>query len=550
MQKQELRLSLWMQTSKNLDHLGLISGMIDELGLVDSLNGLLQTDGIERDVSLGILCKSLIINGLGFTQRTLYMVSSFFSDKPVEALLGPGIEASQLNDTVLGRCLDVIYERGCTALYASLVPQICRHLGLSTKFAHMDSTDFHVDGVYNSQEDPSSLEDAKVIHLTQGYSRDHRPDLNQVVLNLIVENQAGIPLHMQALDGNTSDRTAFHDTVKVHVGQLQNVVGFDYLVMDSAGYTTATLLACQGLSLWISRVPETLLESKLVVGAEYGTWLSLKEGYRYVPLRSTYAGIGQRWLLVFSQEAYVRELNTLKKNFAKGSEQECKAFLRLCNVAYGDAGTASKDLEKFIKGCKFISVNRLGMKEMPVFDKRGRPSKNAVPVSTAYYIQGAAYTDRAAFDGMARKKGRFIIATNEMDEAKLSDIELLEGYKGQSKVERGFRFLKDPQFLASTMFVKKPERVEALLFIMTLSLTVYAALEYRIRQELQRQETTLPNQLGKQVKNPTTRWVFQLFNGIHVLLGQEKTSVLNLKPVTIKIINLLGYNYQKYYLMI
>jgi transposase len=120
--------------------------MIDELGLVDSLNTLLETDGVKRDVSLGILCKALIINGLGFTQRTLYMVSSFFSDKPVAELLGAGIEAEQLNDTVLGRCLDTLYERGCTGLYASLVPQICSVLGLVPKFAHMDSTDFHVFG--------------------------------------------------------------------------------------------------------------------------------------------------------------------------------------------------------------------------------------------------------------------------------------------------------------------------------------------------------------------------------------------------------------------
>jgi transposase len=540
-----------MQTSKSLDHLGLVSGMIDELGLVESLNTLLQTDGIQRDVSLGVLCKALILNGLGFTQRTLYMVSSFFSDKPVAELLGPGIEASQLNDTVLGRCLDNIYECGCTGLYASLVPQICKNLGLTPKFAHMDSTDFHVDGVYNSQEDPSAVEAAKVVHLTQGYSRDHRPDLNQVVLNLIVENQAGIPLHMQALDGNTSDRTAFHDTVTGHVAQLRNVLpGMEYLVMDSAGYTMATLLACEGLTLWISRVPETLSESRSVIGADYETWLPLKEGYDYVPLTGGYADIAQRWLLVFSQEAYGRELVTLKKHFAKGGEQEHKAFLRLCNVAYGDEKTARKDLEKFIKGCKFLSINVLDMRKVPVFDKRGRPAKDAVATSAAYYIQGVAYTDRAVFDGMARKKGRFIIATNEMDCSKLSDKELFEGYKGQSKVERGFRFLKDPQFLASAMFVKKPERVEALLFIMTLSLTVYAALEYRIREELRKQGATLPNQLGKDVKNPTTRWVFQMFNGIHVLFGQEKPSVLNLKPNTLKIINLLGENYKKYYLLI
>ena len=66
----------------------------------------------------------------------------------------------------------------------------------------MDSTDFHLEGIYNSKE---VAVNEHLIHLRPGYSRDKRPDLNQVVLNLIVENQAGIALHMEGLDGNTSD---------------------------------------------------------------------------------------------------------------------------------------------------------------------------------------------------------------------------------------------------------------------------------------------------------------------------------------------------------
>ena len=189
-------------SSKSLAHLGIVSGMIDELGIVEAIDNQLQIDGKERDVSLGILCKALILNGLGFTQRTLYMVSTFFEDKPIEVLLGDGIEASQLNDTTLGRCLDAIHSYGCTTLYANVAAQICERLGLEPKTAHLDSTDFHVEGVYNSRE---VAVNEHLIHLRPGYSRDKRPDLNQVVLNLIVENQAGIALHMQGLDGNTSD---------------------------------------------------------------------------------------------------------------------------------------------------------------------------------------------------------------------------------------------------------------------------------------------------------------------------------------------------------
>ena len=58
-----------------------------------------------------------------------------------------------------------------------------------------------------------------------------------------------------------------------------------------------------------------------------------------------------------------------------------------------------------------------------------------------------------------------------------SPQELLDGYKGHVQAERGFRFLKDPQFLASSLYRKKPERIMALLMVMTVCLLVYAALE-------------------------------------------------------------------------
>lgn len=101
--------------------------------------------------------------------------------------------------------------------------------------------------------------------------------------------------------------------------------------------------------------------------------------------------------------------------------------------------------------------------------------------------------------------------------------------------------------MASSLFVKKPERVEALLFVMTLCLTVYAALEYKLRQQLEQQKQTIPNQLGKPITNPTMRWVFALFTGIHILYGMPQLMVLNLKPIHDQVVTLLGTPYKKCY---
>jgi len=124
----------------------------------------------------------------------------------------------------------------------------------------MDSTDFHVDGVYNSNHEPE--EDSSTVYITRGYSRDHRPDLNQVVLNMITENQAGIPLHMEVLNGNCSDKSAFKETISKHLNELQNIAPSSFIVMDSAGYTKEGIAEFSNLTNWISRVPESIKEAK------------------------------------------------------------------------------------------------------------------------------------------------------------------------------------------------------------------------------------------------------------------------------------------------
>ena len=135
-----------------------------------------------------------------------------------------------------------------------------------------------------------------------------------------------------------------------------------------------------------------------------------------------------------------------------------------------------------------------------------------------YHIDGALASRLRRRQARVDQHSCFILATNELDDSQLPPQALFAGYKGQRHAERGFRFLKDPQFLASSLYLKKPERIMALLMVMTVCLLVYAALEYRIRTALKEHEATFPNQKGQPIQNPTARWVFHYFVGIHLLL--------------------------------
>jgi transposase len=84
-------------------------------------------------------------------------------------------------------------------------------------------------------------------------------------------------------------------------------------------------------------------------------------------------------------------------------------------------------------------------------------------------------------------------------------------------IERGFAFLKDPLFLASSVFVKKPERIVALGLVMVPCLLVYRLAEHRLRTQLAATGQTVPNQLSQLTDRPTMRWMFQCFEGISLV---------------------------------
>jgi len=165
-----------------------------------------------------------------------------------------------------------------------------------------------------------------------------------------------------------------------------------------------------------------------------------------------------------------------------------------------------------------------------------------------YHIAGALASSRTGRQARLDQHSCFILATNELDDTQLPPQELLASYKGQGYAERGVRFVKDPQCFASSFYLKKPERIMALLMVMTVCLLVYAALEYRIRQALKAHNATFPDQKGKPAQNPTARWGFHYFVGIHLLsISGQWPLVLNLTEEHCNLLKLLGQPYMQLY---
>ncbi len=142
------------------------------------------------------------------------------------------------------------------------------------------------------------------------------------------------------------------------------------------------------------------------------------------------------------------------------------------------------------------------------------------------------------------------MGTNILDEGKLSPEQMLIEYKEQQSTERGFRFLKDPMFLADSIFLKSPERIQALALIMGLCLLIYNLGQRELRSALVRRGEMVKNQLGKETNSPTLRWIFQQFQAVHLLKLRGENEVSNLTDERFNLLQLFPKPCQQYYLLV
>jgi transposase len=534
---------------EHLNHLGIVAEVCREIGVAEWLDA--QDPTSRQRVSVGTATVAMVLNGLGFSNRQLYLVSQFFADKPVEHLLGRSLSAADLNDDCLGRTLDWLYAHDVTTLFAGLALRARQAFGVSLRRLHADTTSFAVSGDYPPAEGDL---DAQTIAVTYGYSRDHREDLKQWMLALVTSAE-GVPQFLQPLDGHASDKVALPQVILELTRQLRasgETAGV--YVADSGLYSEANMRALNEAEVaWVSRVPETSSLAQAVVREEPTAWQHSDDAQLSWWSRTLELPQGQeRWLVVRSRDGEQRARATLQRQAEREQAQWEKRWWHLSHRAFACAPDAQAALERERQMMPPWLAVSTGMVAVPKYDHRGRPRRGAAPAEQEWHVQAELRLDPDALEREVRRKAAFLVATNVLDTLALPDLALIQTYKAQSVVERGFAFLKDPLFLASSVFVKKPQRIMALAFLMVLCLLVYRLAELRVRERLAALHETVPDQLRRPTTRPTMRWLFQCFEGIdlhHMTLpdGTQTTQVLRLSALHRQVLHLLGPAFEKCY---
>ncbi len=318
--------------NERLDHLGIVAGVCQEIGLAAWLD---EQDPTNRQlVSVGTATTAMILNGLGFSNRQLYLVPQYFANKPVEHLLGRGITADMLNDDCLGRTLDWIYAHDPTKLFAGIARRARQIFGVSSQQVHVDTTSFSVSGEYASTQEPqegvvSLPADPALIAITYGYSRDHREDLKQWMLALATTHDGDIPLFLQPLDGNSSDKVSLLAAIQAIQEQLRAPdEAPNVYVADNGIYSEANMRTLnQAKVKWISRVSETATAASAALAESCETWQASEDGKMHWVSRIMSLPQGkERWVIVYTSASQQRTQASLQRQVKRAQaewEKKC-----------------------------------------------------------------------------------------------------------------------------------------------------------------------------------------------------------------------------------
>lgn len=541
-------------TVQNLDHLGLVAGIIDQIGIVEKINEIVGCQPGEI-VSPGHAVKAMLLNGLGLVSAPLYLFSKFFEGKATEHLIGQGIKPEHLNDDRLGRVLDKLYLSGLSQTFTIIAAAAAEKFHVCLDTVHLDSSSFHLHGEYKNSlpsvlllaESDNQGENGEVImntdevplpiYITYGYSRDHRPDLKQFILDLICSGDGGIPLFVKLADGNQVDSAVFGQVLCDFKKQLNLDALF---VADSALSTAKNLVIIKDFK-WLSRVPLAVKQAKQLISQliDSDFQASKTSGYKWSQQCSDYAGITQRWLVVESALRREADLRQLSKAVKKSEAEAKQKFKQLSSQKFACGPDAIDAAEQLSKKFKYHQLTQIEAREIC-------PPKSSQQFSK---VEADLEVDAGVIAGEIQKAGRFILATNVLDNNELSPDQMLDTYKQQQCAERGFSFLKDPLFFTDSVFIKSSERIESLALIMGLCLLVYTLAQRDLRSRLKRSEAFLKNQLGQPTNRPTLRWIFQCFQSVHLLTIESLQTISNLTIERLSILKFFPDACRSYYLL-
>jgi transposase len=547
--------------TERLGPLPLINHFLERMGLEALLDKHVPTNDrrctVPHAQALGVLLRSIVVEREPI-YRQQETVHGF-----AEGLYGLTAEdLAHLSDDRLGRALDQLFQADRAALLTEVVVAVARRFAVQFQRLHNDSTSISFCGQYRAERS-SSRSGRRSAAITYGYSKDHRPDLKQLLFILTTDADGGIPVQFRAADGNTNDSVTHIETWNT----LRTVAGrADFLyVADSKLCSHDNLDHIERAGgRFVTVMPRSRREDahfRKWIQTNTPTWELVwdrphprhRDGPRDVwhvyrePLGST-----EGWPLIWVWSALLTLHSQARRhrNITAATEALTALRQRILSVRARLRGAARIDLhvEKILERYhvrRYLKVKRTVRQEHTFKQtRRGRPGPDTAyrrVTRRRYDIEWSL--DQTAVDYDKKSDGMYPLLTNDR---KLTAAQVLEAHKGQPTIEKRFEQIKTVHEIAP-VFLKNPGRIEALFTLYFLALLVQALIERELRLAMKRERIAqLPLYPEQRLcKRPTTEQILRLFSLAqrHTLLKGTRT--VQVFPATLtdlqrQILDLLG----------
>jgi transposase len=545
---------------KHLDHLPLVAACMRYLEIAKTIDEIVPPHPLNH-VTTGECVEALVLAILT-GEHALYNISEVLSQYDTSIIFQKEVDPFWFHDNRLGNSLDSLKAAGLDNLYSALISKAIIKHSLELSHLHFDTTSLSLYGEYNT-DDENPL-------ITFGHSKQHRPDLKQVLFGMTVTQDGNVPITGRITAGNTSDSTEN----RFNITSLRNIVpdlSNSILAADSKFFSSTTLdLAYQNDLSFVTLVPKTVgLRDELVKEDGDFRLLLTKEGRKKGTFEE-YRGYSVIRPYVYESENgetvertmrfLVVESTTLEKRKDKkidtGILSEEEELIKIANSLKKKIFACEKDAQmeaSAIKDKKKVLYHSLNFDvkkiEVPVKRGRGRPRNGEkARTSEGWVIEPNFVVNEEMVETRRKSESRYVLATSVLDKEKLPDDEFLKVYKGQAGVELNFKWTKNPAAVAP-IFLNTPDRILALGFVYLVALMVYTLMERQIRNKLKEEEEVIKGNKGM-TYNPTGQVLFKNLRGISVAIfaigDKIYKNTTNLTEMHKLIVSLFGFDMQIY----
>ena len=544
---------------KHLGEMPLLQTMIQNLGFREVLDSYVKAHGNETIPAVDTLL--LMVCNITCGRQPLYELPEWIDRLEQRSLGKVDTGGCQFNDDRFGRALDKLFEADRASLVIDIVLRVIEATGVDLSQLHNDSTTVKTTGQM-SQKSTTGLQ------FKHGHSKDHRPDLKQIVYNLTISADGAVPLHYKAYPGNRTD-----DTLHIEIwNTLCQITGRDdFLYVADSKVCTHKQLAhiVRHGGRVVTLMPQTWKEADLFKQAqsqsprkkerilrrllpnseqEYETF------YRLAGSDHTAQGhYPLHW--IYSTEKKKRDQKTREKRLRKAEADLSELTIKLNIRQLKTRSQIQKRVEQLLHSHGVESYYHIDIGEVEQESRkqigRGRPTNKTryeTIINTIYTLtwrrNNAALKREKHLDGLFP-----ILCTDQTLTAKAA----LEAYKYQPRLEKRFYQLKTVHLAAPTLF-KKIERVEAMMLLFFLALILQAVIEREVRKQMNVSKIKALSIYPEHrlAYHPTTAKIFDRFHDISTYQIKTKDRVVEeyrdeLTDLQKEILTLLGMTEQDYW---